>query len=186
MTEALVRDYQPSDEADWLRCRLLAFLNTSYFDDVFTSKPTYKSSSIELTAHVDDRLVGLLDVAYEGQEATIETIAVLPEASRSGIGYALLEEAIRRLPDTVTVLEAWTREDPAANAWYTKHGFSEKFSYLHVFASDEVESKTAVAAHRSGLVPVSGFFHAGRHQEEKLRSEFRRVHVCRQYVRELA
>ena len=185
VTEVLVRDYQPPDESEWLRCRVLAFLNTSYFNDVFTSKPSYKSPSIELTAHVDDHLVGLLDVAYEGQAATIETIAVLPEASRSGIGVGLLEEALGRLPDTVSELGAWTREDPAANAWYVKHGFSEKFSYLHVFASDEAESKTAVAAHRSGLIPVSGFFHAGRHQEEKLRSEFRRVHVCRQYVRNL-
>lgn len=29
-----VRDYQPADEQGWLRCRVLSFLGTAYFDDV--------------------------------------------------------------------------------------------------------------------------------------------------------
>lgn len=180
--DLLVREFRPSDESDWLRCRLLAFLNTSYFDDVFTAKPAYQAPSIELTAFSGPDLVGLLDVTVNGDTATIETIAVLPESSRSGTGSALLAEAIRKLPLSVGVLDAWTREDAAANAWYLKHGFTEEFQYLHVFASDGVEAKRAVTASRTGLVPIAGFFHAHRDEEEQLRKDFQRVHVCRQYA----
>lgn len=30
----LIRDYQNTDEQAWLRCRVLAFLNTAYYDTV--------------------------------------------------------------------------------------------------------------------------------------------------------
>lgn len=185
MTDVFVRPYRASDESDWLRCRVLAFLNTSYFDDVFTSKPKYHSRSIELVAFCDGHLVGVLDVTFDGDAATIETIAVLPEASRSGTGKALLEEAIRQLPPRIAMLDAWTREDEAANGWYTKQGFTERFRYLHVFATDELESNAAVTVRRRGLMPVSGFFHAHQEDEDELRKEFRRAHVCRQYARDL-
>lgn len=32
---AQIRDYRDPDEASWLRCRVLGFLDTSYFDDVW-------------------------------------------------------------------------------------------------------------------------------------------------------
>lgn len=185
MSELAVRDYRPADEPDWLRCRVLAFLSTSYFDDVVTSKPTYQADSIELVAVRGGVLVGVLDVVIGGDVATIETIAVHPDASRSGAGSALLAEAIRRLPATVATVDAWTRGDEAANRWYLRQGFSENFRYLHVFAGDGGEIEKAVTASR-GLTPVSGFFHARIDEEDRLRKDFRRVHICRQYVRAIA
>ncbi|WP_199238378.1 hypothetical protein [Kribbella steppae] len=38
MTEWIVRDYASADETRWLRCRVLAFLDTNYYDDVATVK----------------------------------------------------------------------------------------------------------------------------------------------------
>lgn len=178
-----VREFLLSDEADWLRCRAIAFLETSYFDDVVRSKPAYPHGAIELVAERDGVLVGLVDVRVVGELATIETIAVHPEASRSGVASALLEETTRRLPTTVTALDAWTREDAPANSWYLSQGFKERFRYLHVFATDDSEMQRAVRSSRKGLLPVSGFFHANTEDEEELRREFRRVHICRQYVR---
>ena len=32
-TMPFVRDYRPSDETGWLRCRVLAFLDTCYYDE---------------------------------------------------------------------------------------------------------------------------------------------------------
>lgn len=34
----LIRNYQENDEKSWIRCRLLAFVDTAYFDDVQRDK----------------------------------------------------------------------------------------------------------------------------------------------------
>lgn len=177
-----IRVYDPADEEGWLRCRALGFLHTAYFDDVLTSKPSYEGAPVELVA-VDQRsVVGVLDIAIERAAATIETVAVHPDHQRSGIASALLDEALRLLPREVETLDAWTRDDEAANGWYRSRGFEEAFRYLHVYARDE-EADRAVERARTGLTPVAGFFHAAASAEDEMRAAFKRVHVCRQYVR---
>ena len=178
----LVRPYEAADERSWLRCRVLAFLATAYFDDVLTSKPTYEAPSVELVAVEGAAIVGILDISIQGTAATIETIGVHPDHGRRGVASALLDEGIGRLPAEVDSLDAWTRDDAAANAWYQKSGFREKFRYLHVYARDD-EADRAVERSFSGLTPVAGFFHADIAREAEMRDAFRRVHVCRQYVR---
>jgi ribosomal protein S18 acetylase RimI-like enzyme len=163
---------------------VLAFLATAYFDDVVQSKPVYDGTSVELVALDGDTVVGVLDVSLEGAAATIETIGVHPDHERRRIGTALLEEAIGRLPAEVETLDAWTRDDVAANGWYQKSGFAEQFRYLHVYASG-AEADLAVETARFALTPVAGFFHADIAAEEELRAKFRRVHICRQYVKRL-
>lgn len=37
----MIRDFQPSDETAWLRCRVLSFLETDYYDDVHASTTEY-------------------------------------------------------------------------------------------------------------------------------------------------
>lgn len=64
----LIRDYQNDDEQGWLRCRVLAFLNTAYYDNVLNKKEVYKNPSIELVAEIDGKIVGLIDVEYEKRE----------------------------------------------------------------------------------------------------------------------
>ena len=180
-----IRDYTEADEPSCLRCRALGFLDTSYFDDVVRVKPTYESPSVELVAVTSLSVHGLIDVVVDDDAATIETVAVHPDAARRGLGSRLLEAAIDRLPGNVTTLDAWTRDDPAANAWYQRNGFRETFRYLHVYASDSTEAAMAVRDARPDLTLVAGFFHAEIEQERALRTEFSRVHVCRRYERRL-
>lgn len=144
----------------------------------------YSDPSVELVATHDDAVIGLVDVVVRNSLATVETIAVHPDVSRRRIGSALLDGAIERLPAGVAVLDAWTRDDEIANAWYVRNGFVETFRYLHVYAdSDEVPSAELRAM--GALNPVHAFFHAGIEHEASLRRQFRRVHVCRRYERGL-
>jgi hypothetical protein len=68
--------------------------------------------------------------------------------------------------------------------WYRAMGFRESDHYLHVYASHYAvvgEPERAVARARPGLRPMSAFFHADLADEERLRREFARVHVCRRF-----
>ncbi|MDQ1375181.1 MAG: hypothetical protein QOJ09_2519 [Actinomycetota bacterium] len=159
---------------------MLAFLDTAYFDDVLTAKPEYENA-IQLVAVDGSALVGLLDVAVEGEAATIETIAVDPSRYRSGVGSALLDEAKTRLPATVRSLDAWTRDDDQANGWYAAKGFVETLRYLHVYASSPEEAASAIRSPMHDLTLVKGFFHAPIEAESQLRESFHRVHICRRY-----
>ncbi|PZF83990.1 GNAT family N-acetyltransferase [Jiangella anatolica] len=168
-----------------MRCRLLSFFATQYYDDVVTRRPRYDEPSIQLVAAAGAEVVGILDVTIRDAAATIETVAVLPEHARAGIGTRLLHTALpeleRRGPRT---LDAWTREDPAANAWYRRSGFQEGHRYLHVY-QDWDERDAGLAAPGELGTPVRVFAHAPIEREAQLRARFRRVHVCRQYVRSL-
>jgi ribosomal protein S18 acetylase RimI-like enzyme len=180
----VVRPYAPSDEEGWLRCRALAFLHTDYFDDVVRTKPSFDGPAFELVAVDGSDVVGVLDASLEGALATIDTIAVHPDRARAGVGSDLLDALLDRLPNDVTTLDAWTREDEAANRWYVGHGFVETFRYLHVYA-DHDELVAAGARPIGALRPVTTFFHAPIEAESDVRSRFARVHVCRRYERTL-
>ena len=183
MTTAAVRGFRGTDEVGWLRCRALSFLDTAYFDDVLPAKPTYPGNAIELVATQDDLVVGILDIAIDGPLATIETIAVHPDALRKGLASRLLDEAVQRLPSGTIEIDAWTREDGAANAWYKSQGFAEAYRYLHVFASSADEVDRAVTAAGHELRPRLAFFHGATEHEAELRASFRRVYICRRYLR---
>lgn len=196
-----IRDYRSADEASWLRCRVLGFLGTSYFDDVVTSRPSSERESgresVQLVAVVDrppgvrtpgaDQVVGLLDLELwsddEGRSvATIDTVAVHPDHQGVGIADALLEVGLERLRTSgVELLDAWTREDEAANRWYVRQGFTIATEYLHVYVdadeNGEFRGPPPLAA------PVKAFHHAPLAEEDRLRERFRRVHRCRRYVR---
>ena len=182
-----IRPYAPADAHEWVRCRVWAFLRSAYFDDVVTSKPTYDDAPrVELVATADERIVGLIDVVlYADGLATIETIAVAPEVSRSGVGTALLEGALARLPANVTVLDAWTREDDEANGWYKANGFDETYRYLHVYA-DQQELETAMVTALHGMRPIQGWFHTDIKNETALRQLFKRIYSCRRYERSIS
>jgi hypothetical protein len=48
----LIRNYKKEDEQGWLRCRVLAFLNTAYYDNVLNKKEVYERPSIELVVDI--------------------------------------------------------------------------------------------------------------------------------------
>jgi ribosomal protein S18 acetylase RimI-like enzyme len=186
----VIRDYTDDDEPSWLRCRVLSFLATAYFDDVIARKPAVGASGFELVAvNNSQTVVGLMDIVMEGAVGAIDTLAVHPDYQHRGIARALLAQAITRgQARCLTMLSAWTRDDGAALNWYRTMGFIETDRYLHVFANhnaDPAEPGRAVHAMRPGLQLISGFFHAEIDEGRELREQFTRVHVCRRFARAL-
>jgi ribosomal protein S18 acetylase RimI-like enzyme len=176
---AIVRPFTPADADGWVRCRVLSLLRTSYFDDVKTEPTRFDLPVVRLVADEGGEIVGLIDVEVDGSLATIDSIAVVPSAQGQGIATALFDAALQELPPTVTEVDAWTREDTAANAWYRCQGFVAEQHYLHVYKgwADDAESSTL-----DGLRVVSAFMHADLADEKRMRARFERVHVCRRYV----
>lgn len=164
-----VRRYQPDREPEWLRCRTHAFADTAYFDDVLDRKPRF-DVGVELVADDGGDLVGILDASIEGSRATIETLAVLPAHRGIGIAAALWERASTLLAERgARTVEAWTREDEAANAWYRAQGFAVGSTHLQVL---DPETSTWFDA-------------ADLSREPDLRRRYERVHRCRGYHRPL-
>jgi ribosomal protein S18 acetylase RimI-like enzyme len=182
VSPAEIRDYETADEPSWLRCRVLGFVTTSNYDDVWQAK---RRADLELVALDGGVVVGALDVSVPGPEATIGTVVVHPDHQRRGIATALLGEALRRLERCgARTLDALTREDEQALGWFARNGFLETARQLHVYASpDEVGM---VLNARYGLTPVGAFLHARVEREAEMRQRFERVHVCRRMVRVLA
>ncbi len=178
-----VRAYEPGDEESWLRCRVLSFLHTCYFDDVLVAKPRYDHPSVELVAVADGTVVGLLDAAVRDRLATIESIAVYPDHQSQGIATALLDHALPRLRALGAVdLDAWTREDQPALRWYAARGFTETEHYVHVHAAGRREIAEAISPVR-GFAVVEAFLHATADVEQDLRGRFARVYRCRRMHR---
>ncbi|MBM7412349.1 GNAT superfamily N-acetyltransferase [Clavibacter michiganensis] len=181
-----IRAYSPADEPGWIRCRALSFLGSQYYDDVQQRRPEPAEPSVALVAEdPDGTIVGILDIGVEGALATIDTVAVDPDHQGRRIATSLLEAAVPLLAGTgATELDAWTREDPAANAWYQRVGFVEETSYLHVFVGDGDDTTGFTTPEGLGR-PVLAFLHAPIEREAEMRARFRRVHVCRRYVQPL-
>ena len=172
----VIREYAADDEASWLRCRVLAFLGTCYYDDVWPTRR--EGSQIQLVAAEDGEVVGICDIEIENDLATIDVIAVHPDHQRRGIANALLATARERLPEQVTCLDAWTREDEEALAWYRSAGFTESDHYLHVHKNWDEPAEGFTSP--DGLsAPVMAFCHARIEDEAALRERYARVYVCR-------
>jgi len=184
-----IRDYQVTDEIGWVRCRVLSFLNTAYFDNVLQKKETYAQPAIELVAIADQQVIGLLDIEYEVRPHTVCSrgeglggmiwhIAVHPDYQRKGVAHQLLQEAEKRAQEKkLNRLEAWTRDDQWVNNWYINNQFTIVDSYLQVFMDSE-ELKHAVTADIPELYPVQAFAHYVGKEREKIKERFARVHEC--------
>lgn len=179
-----LRDYRDADRESWLRCRLFGFFDTNYYDDIWTERPDYELPAIRLVAVDEAAVIGVLDLVVDGELATIETVVVHPEARGQGIASALLAQTLQRLPIQTGRVDAWTREDLAANAWYRRTGFREDHRYLHVYLGPG-ESRAGFSTPDGLDGPMHAFLHARIEDEERLRSRFRRVYVCRRYVLDL-
>ncbi len=191
-----IRPYQPSDEAQWLRCRVLAFLDTAYFDNVYREKEHYSNPSIELVAELDGQIIGLIDVEYEepgsvcsppavpelaGKAGVICNLAVHPDYRRLGIGKALLEAAIVLSRQAqLCRLEAWTRDDAPTLRWYEAQGFQKVETYLHVYLQDD-EVQQGLCSSLPGLCPIHAFAHYQGDSAHNIRQQFQRVHDCNRY-----
>jgi ribosomal protein S18 acetylase RimI-like enzyme len=180
-----LRDYSEADEESWLRCRVLAFLHTDYYDDVLPARPSLPEPSVQLVAVEEQEVLGLIDVTVNSALATIDSIAVHPDHARRRIGTALLTEVVSRLrPLKAQTLDAWTRENRQANAWYQANQFTERTRYVHVYTRGATETAQAVIT-RDSNVPVAAHLHADIAHEAALRARYQRIYTCRRYVRPL-
>jgi ribosomal protein S18 acetylase RimI-like enzyme len=183
-----IRDYEPADEQTWLRCRVLSFLSTAYFDAVEPAKQS-PSPGAELVAVESGAVVGLLDLSVDGALATIDSIAVHPDHQHRGIGTRLFELAcVRAAALGATTIDAWTRDDEPTLRWYRARGFIESNHYLHVYADYYVRPGEPGDAVRPapGLKPIKVFLHATLDRETELRGTFSRVHVCRRFAQPIS
>lgn len=195
----MVRPYRDVDEQSWLRCRALSFLDSQYYDDVKASRTVLEEPSLamvavrpkpaEVTTAGADQVIGILDLELWDDDglrrATIDTVATHPDHRRHGIAGALLEAAMPWLLEHgVGALDAWTRQDEAANAWYTRRGFTIREEYLHVYKTydDEIEGFTSPEPLSA---PVTAFAHARLADEAAVRARYERVYRCRRYQRDL-
>lgn len=191
----LIRKYEKEYETGWLRCRILSFLDTAYFDNVLKEKEIYQNPAIELVAIIEGQVVGLIDVEYEREEKTVCTsdeglggmiwhIAVHPDFQRKGIGQKLLLAAEKFAKEIgLHYLEAWTRDDKWVNAWYVKSGFVNRSSYLHVLMEDG--ELNHLKSDIPNLNPVQAWAHYTGEDKEKIKGKFKRVHACFSYTKML-
>ena len=184
--EHQIRDYYTDDEPGWLTCRLQAFLDTAYFDDVRRQKESYSSASIELVAVCNDTVMGLLDI----ERMTTDTqvfgmiwhVATHPSYRRRGIAKDLLHEAAARAREMGMLrLEAWTRDDDFVNDWYQQMGFKKICAYYHIFpTAEEIKRTGIITSTVKGVHPATSYIQYVGQDKELLR-QFKRVHECRRY-----
>ncbi|AWE07640.1 GNAT family N-acetyltransferase [Lysinibacillus sp. 2017] len=149
-----IQKYTSKYEESWLRCRVLAYLHTSLYEDVETSKPTFEGRpSIELIVVEDGMVVGLLDMVLDteklktsflakGLGAFLKVIAVHPDYQSRGIGRKLFETALKELENTpIEFIELYTRDDEQANNFYKKLGFDLLLETYDVFGVEKSLSK---------------------------------------------
>ncbi|WP_172193799.1 GNAT family N-acetyltransferase [Saccharibacillus qingshengii] len=184
----MIRGYEEIDENSWLRCRVLSFLDTSYYDKVLKQKPRYEKGSIELVAANGEEIVGLIDIELdalpgdicsdpERRGGLIRHLAVHPDHRRQGIGSLLLIEALGRARTAgMQYLEAWIRDDQWVRDWCAGSGFRLVDSYLQVYVDGEEDLKGLVESKIPQLHPVSVFAHYTGSDKAYILSKFTRVH----------
>jgi GNAT superfamily N-acetyltransferase len=187
--EVVVRSYRDQDEQGWVRCRVLSFVGSAYFDDVRPAKEHYDGAAIELVAEEDGEIVGLIDVECElapgticedrpGLGGMIWHLAVHPDHQRRGVARQLLAEAERRAHERgIERFEAWTRDDADVQAWYESSGFEQVQSYLHVYVELH-EGLRELFPITEGLRPVKLFAHYLGADRDAVKQRFERVHDC--------
>ncbi|MCL5036941.1 MAG: GNAT family N-acetyltransferase [Chloroflexi bacterium] len=199
MGELIIRDYRPEDKEEWLRLRVVSFLHTAYYDDVYDDRIPRDNPLIDLVAELDGELVGLLETEIDpdpesifehppGLCGIVWNLAVHPDHRRKGIGGKLLSELENRARQAgITYLEAWTRDDEDVLRWYGGMGFEIKYVYLHVYLENE-EHKGILKSCVKGLTPVKSFCHGIGVSASKLVKKHRvkRIHACNGMMKILA
>lgn len=194
----IIRDYKEEDETGWVRCRVISFLDCSYYDDIKKEKETYENPSICLVAEENGIIVGIIDAEYEraiGEVcylkgdlgATIWHLGVLPEYRSEGVATKLFEAMKDRLiKKGIKRIEVWTQDDIAANKWYEKQGFQQKEAYLNAYVrgtcKDELIKKYINLDNIGDIYGIRNFnFEAPIERKEELLQLCYRLHEVKVY-----
>ena len=192
----IIRKYNSSDEKRWLSCRLIAFHDSAYYDDVYISKPTFNNLSLELVVEVNGEIVGILDLEKDSKDgsicycksgvgAMIWTIAVLPGYRRFGIASKLVLEAMDwSKSNDVNFIEAWTRDDKWVLDWYESLDFNRFHSYWHVYFKGD-NAKSLFKSNDKEIAPQSVFAHSDKDPKTLDQNKIDRFYKCSGYKLEL-
>ena len=194
----MIREYSDNDENDWVNCRLLSFLDCSYYDDIRKEKESYENPSFCYIAVDRGEVVGLIDVEYEEQEgavcyfkgglgAVIWHLGVLPEYRRTGVAKKLWSAAKNALISKgIERCEVWTQDDVASNEWYIDQGFIYKEAYLNAYIKgtekDEVIRKFIALDNAGEILGIRCLnFEAPLERKQELEQICYRLHEVRVY-----
>jgi len=196
--------YSEKYHEEWVKCRIEAFLDSSFYDDVYRTKKSdsYVQHSVELSflSISEDKVIGFIDIEYETIPKTVchlkgelgavmWHIGVLKEYRRQGVAKKLFDKVIAELKkQDITRLEAWTQDDIPANKWYLNQGFVHKESYLNAFINgqlDDVKEYLNIAKIGSifGIRRLN--FEAPIERKEELSKICHRLHEVKLYELEL-
>ena len=190
--DLIIRPYDISDEENWLKCRLVSFHNSAYYDDVYIKKPTFDNPSLELVAEIDGKIIGILDLEKDNKDdsicycksglgAMVWTIAVLPDYRRFGIASQLILKAVdwAKTKD-IEFIEAWTRDDKWVLDWYESVGFSRFHSYWHIyFKGDNV--KSLFESNDKDISPQSVLAYSNKNPKTLDQNKIDRFYKCSGY-----
>jgi len=158
MNDYKIIEYDNYYEKSWIRCRVLSFLDSSYYDDVNIKKEEYESPSVSLIAVENDNVIGFLEMEYELEPYTVcskneklgEHLAGMiwhlgthPDYRRKGIAKELLNKMVEiAKTKKLQRLEAWTRDQKFVNDWYWKSGFVQIEEYVHWYYDARYDDAT--------------------------------------------
>jgi hypothetical protein len=177
----VIRPYVERDERGWLRCRVLSFLDTAFFDSVEREKERYEKPAIELVAEDGREIIGLLDL-----ECDSDGLADRP--GRGGMIWHLAGTSRSATPGSCIVAVGGRRTSGArrAGSFGLKHGhvtmrtssagtsatgFTQIDSYLHVYLE-----RDDLRAFDGELRLVKAFAHYTGDEPAKIRQRYLRVH----------
>ena len=190
--DLIIRPYDTSDEESWLKCRLVSFHNSAYYDDVYIKKPTFDNPSLELVAAVDGKIIGILDLEKDNKDdsicycksglgAMVWTIAVLPDYRRLGIASQLILKSVDWAKSKdINFIEAWTRDDKWVLDWYQSVGFSRFHSYWHIYFKGD-NAKSLFESNNQDISPQSVFAHSNKDPKTLDQNKIDRFYKCSGY-----
>ena len=196
LKDLIIRPYNSSDEENWLKCRLVSFHDSAYYDDVYTKKPVFNNSSLELVAELNGKIIGILDLEKDsgdgsicycksGVGAMIWTIAVLPDCRRYGIASKLVLKAKEwSKVNDVNFIEAWTRDDKWVLDWYESLDFEKFHSYWHIYFKGD-NAKSLFGSNDKDISPQSVFAHSNKGPKTLDQNKIDRFYKCSGYKFEI-
>lgn len=134
----IIQDYTPNLKESWLRCRALAYMHSSFTDEITDQREDIPTNrGISLVAISNGQVVGLVDAIYlKSNEANpesyglkagtvltvLDAVATHPDYQHQGIARELINEVVHRLRPRGGELLIYTLDDVPANSLYRSLG----------------------------------------------------------------